>query len=179
MLQSCQRLLRPLTTITSLGLVMILALGVILGGLMAHPTPALAQDYRVNYTLSDLSNQDFSGKNLEGTSLAGATLRQTNFAGANLRGTILTKADFTEANLAGADLTAAFADRISFDRANLTDAVIVGLIATGTTFTDADITGADFSFTILDRYQTYLLCQRATGFNPTTGVSTKMSLSCR
>lgn len=159
-------------------LVSALAIVWLLGAAVALPTPALAQQNQVNYTLSDLSNRDFSGGDLSGTSLAGATLRQTNLAKANLTSTILTKADFTGANLAGANLTAAFADRVIFDQADLHNAIIVGLIATGTTFTDADITGADFSETILDRYQTYLLCQRATGVNPSTGIPTKLSLGC-
>jgi hypothetical protein len=156
------------------GIVLLLAVWLGLG-----MPPAQGQDFKVNYTLADVSGQDWSGRNLEGTSLAGATLRYTNLAGANLRGTILTKANFEGANLEGVDFTGAFADRVNFNQTNLRDAVVVGLIATGTSFDGADITGADFSVTILDRYQTFLLCQRASGVNPTTGLATRASLGCR
>ncbi|NEQ31688.1 MAG: pentapeptide repeat-containing protein [Leptolyngbya sp. SIO4C5] len=141
--------------------------------------PAWAQDNMVDYTLTDLSYRDFSSKNLEGTSFAGAEVRRADFKGANLKGTILTKASFLETDLSGANLSGAFADRVVFDGANFTNALFTDAIATSSTFTDAVIQGADFSNTILDRYQIAQMCDYADGINSVTGIATRDSLGCR
>ncbi|HEY9737326.1 MAG TPA: pentapeptide repeat-containing protein [Trichocoleus sp.] len=147
--------------------------------LLGGTLPAWAQENTVDYTLTNLSFRDFSGQNLSGTSFAAAEMREANFAEANLSGTILTKASFIKANLAGADLSKTFADRVVFDQADLTNAVITDAIMTSSTFNDTVIQGADFSGTILDRYQTAQMCKIADGVNPVTGVATRDSLGCR
>ncbi|MEM6591624.1 MAG: pentapeptide repeat-containing protein [Cyanobacteria bacterium P01_C01_bin.73] len=144
-----------------------------------YPASSAAQENTVDYTLTNVSNRDFSNQDLSGTSFAAAEARDADFTGADLSGTILTKASFLRANLSGVDLSGAFSDRVNFSGANLTDAVVTDAIMSSSLFKDTIIEGADFSGAIIDRYQTALMCKYASGVNPTTGVATRDSLGCR
>ncbi|MEL6929309.1 MAG: pentapeptide repeat-containing protein [Cyanobacteria bacterium J06600_6] len=160
-----------------LGIIMIVTIAI--AWVLLAATPAIAQENAVNYTYSEIRDQDFSHKNLVGGVFAAADARGSNFEGSNVSNSILTKGIFINTNLKDSNFTSSLMDRVSFEGSDLTNAIFQDAVATSTIFSDAIITGADFTGAILDRYQIYLMCQKAEGTNPVTGVETRYSLGCR
>ncbi len=173
--QVCKVMKKILLKLLSLMVIVMLAwLWVII-----NPQPAFAQLNTINYSNGSLQNRDFSHADLAGGTFVAAEMREANFQGANLTNAILTKGVLLKANLESANLTGALVDRVTLDGANLKNAIFTEATMTRSRFFDADITGADFTDALIDRYQVALMCDRATGINPVTGVATRDSLGCR
>ena len=136
------------------------------------PTPGAASYLeKTDYTLTNQSEADFSGQDLEGSSFAGAVVRNADFSGAKLHGAIFTQGAFAGSNFAGADLSDVLMDRTDFTGTNLSGTNLSGVVANGSSFANAEIEGADFTGALLDRDDQISLCRKAKG-------ETRLSLDC-
>lgn len=142
--------------------------------LNAWAMPASATDFdRVN-----LSNSDFHGQDLRGSSYTFTNLRNTDLSHTNLSGVSLFGSKFRGANLEGADLSYATLDSAELVDTNLNNANLEGAFAHSALFEGATIVGADFTDVDLRSDAQAMLCEIAEGTNPMTHRNTRDTLYC-
>lgn len=136
--------------------------------------PAFALDYN----RESLIKADFSGQVLTDAEFTKANMRGSNLSHADLQGVQMFGTNLEGANLEGANLSYATLDSARMVDANLKDAVLEGAFAASTKFNRANIEGADFTDVLMRKDMHDILCEVATGTNPTTGRETRETLEC-
>ena len=145
------------------------------------PQPAAAitaPELRSQRSLQDLQ-PDMHGRNLQQQEFLKASLAGFNLSDADLRGAVFNSSDLQGADLHGANLEDAVAFASHFENTDLRGALLRNAMLMQSHFKGASIDGADFTDAVLDLPEQKALCQRATGTNPVTGVTTRDSLACR
>lgn len=95
-------------------------------------------------TCSNLDAADFTGADLSGVNLTGATAIETCFRRARMHAANMASLDASDADFSDANLSGACANRIILRRANLQGAVFAEATLKGANFEGANLDGADF-----------------------------------
>ena len=168
---------RPLRSLlTALVLVCSFSFGLVWQPGAAHAITA--PELRGQRALQDLQ-PDMHGRNLQQQEFLKATMTGFNLSETDLRGAVFNGSDLQNADLHGANLEDVVAFATRFDNSDLSGAVLRNGMLMQSHFKGAEIAGADFTDAVLDLPEQKALCKRASGTNPTTGISTRDSLACR
>jgi uncharacterized protein YjbI with pentapeptide repeats len=152
----------------------VVAVGIITLCLSCYMPGAIALDYN----RESLIKADFSGQDLTDSEFTKANMRGSNLSHSNLSGVQMFGTNLEGANLEGANLSYATIDQARMVDANLKNAILEGAFAASTKFNRANIEGADFTDVLMRDDMHDILCQVASGTNPTTGRNTRDTLEC-
>ena len=95
-----------------------------------------------------------------------------------MRGAYMMKMVAPEVDFTGADMSDALMDRAVLVKANFTNAILNRVVLTSSDLEGAIVENADFTDALLDVKTQQALCKTASGQNPETGGSTRVSLGC-